>query len=359
MSVESVESARQWYSQNRDTYARLSEIVRGTIESLLTNAKVDYLSVTQRPKSLESFAEKIERKGYTDPRSEVTDLAGIRIITFIEADVKRVCDVIRRSFHVDEDRSLDKAQELDVDRFGYRSIHFVCDLGESRAALPEFSLYRGLLFEIQVRTVLQHAWAEIEHDRNYKLAGVLPSELRRRLHSIAGVLEIADREFNTLAAEVDAYAKQVAANAKAGNLDVAVNSTSLREYLKAKLSDTPISPRQGAVLPQVIRELHDYGIISLADLDTIISKQLIALVAKYNATPTDVGFLRVAMMLDDVDKYMHDSWKGDFNSLIPSTRQLLREKYGEEKVAAIANQMSKAKLARSKRSLTAGVSVKR
>jgi ppGpp synthetase/RelA/SpoT-type nucleotidyltranferase len=89
---------------------------------------VDHLSVTSRTKSLESFVEKIERKGYSNPGKEMTDLCGIRIITFIEADVARVGDVIRKAFKVHEHLSLDKSTELESDRLGYRSVHFICDL---------------------------------------------------------------------------------------------------------------------------------------------------------------------------------------------------------------------------------------
>jgi ppGpp synthetase/RelA/SpoT-type nucleotidyltranferase len=81
---------------------------------------------------LESLIEKIDRKGYTEPEKQVTGLAGVRVITFIEKDIEGMSQVIRTAFRVHDDKSLNKADELAVDRLGYRSMHFVCDLGQER-----------------------------------------------------------------------------------------------------------------------------------------------------------------------------------------------------------------------------------
>jgi ppGpp synthetase/RelA/SpoT-type nucleotidyltranferase len=339
------QSPQQWYGDHRPTYAALAEIVRGTIESLLRSGGIDYLSVTHRTKTPESFAEKVDRKGYNNPASDMTDLAGIRVITFIESDVQRVCEVIRGTYQVHEDKSLDKAGELDVDRFGYRSVHFVCDLGAARTKLPEFALYRGFMFEVQVRTVLQHAWAEIEHDRNYKLAGALPAPLQRRLYAVAGTLEVADREFNALAAEVDLYAKKVAETTKAGNLDVELNSTSIREYLKAKLPRN-LAIKTNPLLPRALQELRGYGVSTLAELDKLLSERFLELSAKYKPMTTDLGLLRSAMMFDDFERFVEHSWQQDFTRLVPGTERLLAEKYGAEKAHEFGERLQHEKTAR-------------
>ena len=64
--------------------------------------------------------------------------------------------------------------------------------------LPEYCLFDKMKCEIQVRTILQHAWAEIEHDVVYKSLGEIPFRVRRRFACLAGLLEIADREFESL-----------------------------------------------------------------------------------------------------------------------------------------------------------------
>ncbi len=73
--------------------------------------------------------------------------------------------LLRNSFVVHPERSLDKSEELGDSQVGYRSIHLICEMGKDRVTLPAYKPYKGLLFEIQIRTALQHAWAEIDHNR--------------------------------------------------------------------------------------------------------------------------------------------------------------------------------------------------
>ena len=225
-----IEEHKKWYEVQRPRYELLSNAVKNTLESLIKNAGIDYLSITTRAKELDSFVEKISRKSYRNPSQEITDLAGIRVITFIESDALKVNDLIKKSFDIDDSKSLDKSDELGIDKFGYRSFHFICGLGEARCALPEFEFFKELVCEIQVRTVLQHAWAEIEHDRNYKFAGNLPSVIKRRLHLVAGLLEIADSEFNNLSNDIDKYSEESLEKTRAGNLNIEINSISLEQY---------------------------------------------------------------------------------------------------------------------------------
>lgn len=142
--------------------------------------------------------------------------------------------------------------------------------------LPEFAPYEGLTFEIQVRTVLQHAWAEIEHDRSYKFSGVLPTPIQRRLNLLAGVLEIVDREFVVLANEIDRYADEVAQKTRAGNLDVEINSTSIQQYLMLKIHELKtikIELTKDVDLFEVsILELRDFGIQTLEELDSLVAR---------------------------------------------------------------------------------------
>ncbi len=169
--------AAKWYASNFEVYSSFTRLLHATVENLLRAAGIEHLSVTSRTKSLNSFIEKITRKEY-ESVSEVTDLTGIRVITFIESGAAAAAKLLRGCFKVHPEKSLDKSEELGDSQVGYRSIHLICELEKERASLPEYKPFKGLLFEVQVRTVLQHAWAEIDHDRGYKFSGVLPSELR-------------------------------------------------------------------------------------------------------------------------------------------------------------------------------------
>jgi putative GTP pyrophosphokinase len=316
----------------------LANIVHGITESLVRNSKIDYLSITRRAKTPESFAEKVVRKEYKNPRQDITDLAGVRIITYIESDANRVCELIEESFNVHYDKSLDKSNELAVDEIGYRSIHFVCDLGKDRVKLPEFSLYKDLVFEFQVRTVLQHAWAEIEHDRSYKFSGVLPSNLQRRLYLIAGMLEIADREFNDIAKELDSYAEKIDRDTVEGNLEHEINTTSLLSYLSSKFEQPypsitiEIGPRD---YTQIIDELTKYGVKTIAQLDTLLNSVFFDFHERHIRTTTYYGLLRQAMMFDNLRKYLSDAWQDHFQYMDEDGYEMLVERYGKEQVDEI------------------------
>jgi putative GTP pyrophosphokinase len=56
--------------------------------------------------------------------------------------------------------------------------------------LTEYSRFKDMEFEIQIRTILQHAWAQIEHGWNYKLSDGLSGKIRRRLYLLQAGLEI-------------------------------------------------------------------------------------------------------------------------------------------------------------------------
>jgi len=92
------------------------------------------------------------------------DMAGIRVITYLDSDARKAAEIIKQLFEIVPGQSVDKAQELGTDRGGYRSIYVVGRLGQDRLALPENKKFENFCFEIQIRTILQHAWAEFEHD---------------------------------------------------------------------------------------------------------------------------------------------------------------------------------------------------
>ncbi len=163
------------------------------VTTLLDDAGINYLNVTARTKSVASFAEKADRsvdgrRLYTDPLSEITDLIGLRVITFLRDDVTTVANLLAEEMQLLDDR--DMGQETAREgRWGYASRHLLVAVeGEQQPA------------SIQVRTVLQHAWAEFEHDIRYK--GSIPEEdapdLDRRFTLAAGLLELADREFSAI-----------------------------------------------------------------------------------------------------------------------------------------------------------------
>ena len=324
-----------WFTASRARYEALAKVVAATLEALVRHNGIDGAQVFYRAKEIASFSEKIRRKRYSDARSEMTDLSGIRVVTLIERDVGKVADIVRAAFAVHSDESPDKSAELGVDRFGYKSLHFVCDLGGSRTTLPEFAAFADMAFEIQVRTALQHAWAEIEHDRSYKFAGELPSQLKRRFHLVAGLLELADREFSLLTEELERYTAEAKHQAQVGILDLELNSTTASELLKVLVSKHGGRPVLDGHPPDqdVIQELRDFNVHSLADLKSLCNDELLQAIE--SVPNTTVGVIRDAMIYADIDRYFATAWKRRWQGWDADSIAVMGKKYGNEAVSRV------------------------
>lgn len=339
MSEISILNAPDWYRDNTQLFQGLSVVLQTTISSLLKSKKIDHLAVSVRVKSLESISEKLERKGY-QKSEELTDIVGIRIITYIESDVAKVCDLLANTFKVHIEKSGDKSAELQINEIGYRSVHYICELGPDRIALPELEQYKNVLFEIQVRTVLQHAWAEIEHDRSYKFSGKLPAAIKRRLNLLAGTLEIVDREFDALAKEVDKHEAEAKVIAKSGKLSgVELTSAGLSELIMAIPG---ISEKEGFSGTNehwpdaVFHELRMFGIDTLDKFSKLITEKFLATYEKYSSAhwKNGLGFVRAAMLFHDIDHYFESVSDRTWTWISHDSFELLAERYGSEKLTA-------------------------
>jgi len=167
---------------------------------------IEVASITSRAKTLPSFLGKIGGKPPDDPLSEITDLAGVRVVCLYRSDLPKIEQVIRQEFRIKE--RADKLDEQGADRFGYGAVHFLVSLGKKSSG-ARYDDLKGLLCEIQTRTVAQDAWAIISHHLLYKQESAAPSALQRKLNSLAGVFETADVQFDALRLERDAYLKEI------------------------------------------------------------------------------------------------------------------------------------------------------
>ena len=196
-------------------YKIYADALRRVLEKACA-AAIPEAIVQARAKSVSSFAEKCVRKfeKYPDPVNQLTDLCGGRVIVQTLEQVGAVCGFVEQHFRVLERD--DKTTALKTDQFGYRDMHFIiqvpadCTLDfkpEERAAIG------NRCAELQVRTWVQHAWADTLHDRMYKTPLKHSAEIKRRGNLLAAVMEEGDRGFSNLAAELDGMIANYAANA--------------------------------------------------------------------------------------------------------------------------------------------------
>jgi len=196
---EKINSYVQWYSEKINFYEKLAKAVENVLKIILESKNIEFHEITSRAKSLDSFENKI-RKGINFNPKDMQDLAGVRVICYVRSAVNDVCKIIEKNFDIDPQRSWDKAKILGENKMGYASIHYVAKFTESRTNLEDFKDFTGIYFEIQVRTILQHAWAEIQHDKMYKKTNI-PKKIKRRYYLVSGLLEVADNEFQSLHSE--------------------------------------------------------------------------------------------------------------------------------------------------------------
>lgn len=271
------EKAAAEYRIKHSFYADLAAVVGRIMEQCLQARQIKIQTIQNRAKEPQSFVEKAMTPSDDDPNApkypkpliDITDLAAVRVITYFPATIEEIDQLLHEEFEILE-RS-DKAESLySEEKFGYQSVHYLARIKSDRARLPEYKKYAGAVVEIQVRTILQHAWAEIEHDIQYKSSKTIPTEIKRRFMALAGLLEIADREFqaiNNANQEYEAHVEKMVEQGEAAGLEITPNG--LKFYLDRNLGpDGRMSPWTYDWTTRLVQQL---GFRDLQQIDTAIS----------------------------------------------------------------------------------------
>jgi ppGpp synthetase/RelA/SpoT-type nucleotidyltranferase len=193
-------SIREEYKERYDNHlVSLARVLEEHIrENLKDVPRIDRVSA--RAKGVDSFVSKAGKevngvKKYSDPYNQIQDQIGVRVVTFYLDDVDAVTKEIEGYYRKIESKSIVPDSDSE---FGYFGKHFILlipdDLindGSDVNKIPKF-------FELQVKTLFQHAWGEAEHDLGYKPGAVLSSDVKRRIAFTAAQAWGADQIFNEL-----------------------------------------------------------------------------------------------------------------------------------------------------------------
>ncbi len=210
-------------------------------------------------------------------------------------------------------------------KVGYLSIHYIIKLKENRSSLSEYKDYKDLVAEIQVRTLLQHAWAEIEHDKNYKFKGVLPNDIKRRFYLIAGVLEMMDNEFDSLSQKIDEYSRETDKKLKEGKYNIEIDSNSLEQYLLTKYkkySNKIVKVKGEFLCKEVVEEVLRFGYRNIQEIDNDLDGKVKDNIEEYLSSKpksTYIGLLRNLMIIKDANKYFDIAYNGDWKKTSEDT----------------------------------------
>jgi putative GTP pyrophosphokinase len=235
--------AVEQYANKRQLYDDFSWEIKNILDEAIESRNLKINEIQCRAKDEKSFGKKAmtpseqnpDEPKYKNPMLDITDLAGVRVITFFPRTVDEISQLIQEEFEVIErvDHTASAERER---RLGYLSVHYLVQLGSNRNKLSEYKKFVGLTAEIQVRTVLQHAWAEIEHDIRYKSTSTIPQVISRRLMALAGLLEIADREFEAIQTEDASLRANARTLISEGKLsEVELTPDALHSYLDTRL----------------------------------------------------------------------------------------------------------------------------
>ncbi|KVA34424.1 hypothetical protein WI44_00345 [Burkholderia cepacia] len=275
------------YELNESLYKKFCESVEGLIRQMLADRDIKCVDVDARVKTKGSLQRKITRKGEGKYKSirDITDVCGVRIIVYFEDDVDRVSKLVESEFSIDKNNSVDKYDDLEPDQFGYRSVHHIISFDERRRDLPEYKAYADCKAELQVRSVLQHAWAEIEHDRGYKTSSEVPAVVKRRFSRLAGLLELADQEFMAIRDSLEAYSKSLPEKIESNPAVVMLDAESLVAYVNGdsrvadldayigRLMGTEIVDAEVNAFDRRVSQLLFIGIDNIGKLQEIVKSQ--------------------------------------------------------------------------------------
>lgn len=218
------------YRKQKADFERLGDVVHQIMKEMLKDAHIMVNAVQHRVKEEKSLQGKLYRKpDELQKFSDLTDILGTRIICYFADDVDRIGKLIENTFEIDWENSTDKRALLKADAFGYLSLHYICLL-PANAGYPEELL--GKKFEVQIRTILQHAWSDVNHDLGYKSEFGVPREIVREFARLAGLMEIADEEFMHVRDHVKEYTQDTRKKIIEDEAeDVLINLVSLSEYM--------------------------------------------------------------------------------------------------------------------------------
>ncbi|MBF0628578.1 MAG: hypothetical protein HQL91_10220 [Magnetococcales bacterium] len=187
------------YDQQKKTYQDFLDRTLTLIQEFIVPDGPKIHSIVGRIKEKESLADKLEhpREPY-GKLNDVPDIAGIRIITYFEEEVQVISEIIRREFNVFASPEQSRVQQNDPHRFGYHSTNFQVGLLDNRLELIEYRRFRGFLVELQIRSVLQHAWLEINKHLGFQTREHCPPNKQREYARVTALFELADLELNQI-----------------------------------------------------------------------------------------------------------------------------------------------------------------
>ncbi len=174
------------------------------MDSALRDERVKFQIVTAREKDPLRLQKKVEREPgkYANPLTDVTDLAGARVIVYYPSEVSKAVNVVEKTFLVtNRENIIGEKKESDPTNFVYCLPSMIVQLAPDQEKLSHLSSFAKMKCEVQLRTVMEHAWAEVEHELVYEGTKHVPAQIKRRFAELQAMVENIDQQFEALRRE--------------------------------------------------------------------------------------------------------------------------------------------------------------
>lgn len=185
------------WEKDEPVYRKLGEDVTSFIKKQITDYGI-FPEISHRTKDLLSIIKKIKKKSKEKPYNyeDLKDKLGIRIICTYQEDLEKINLFLKKNFNVLKAEF--KKDFLDFDKLDYTSNHYDISVKSGFAEFDTHPEYIDLVFEVQARTLNQHAWSNTAHSLAYKQEVEISSKVKRRIYRLLSLYEIADDEFSSV-----------------------------------------------------------------------------------------------------------------------------------------------------------------
>ena len=249
------------FFERQPLYEDLCREVKYILRKLLKREGIAVGIITSRVKSYKSYVDKLGRTPYNENTVTIRDRAGIRVVYLYKSDLPRIEKIIEKGFInvVKKKRSITE----NPGQFGYSDVKFYVEL--QRQLGPRYDDLKGLVCEIQVRTVGQDAWALISRDLVYNKEAQIPKRHQRALNRFVGLFELADEQFDAIRLALQQERKEIMAKNEEQFLRQPINLDTLIAFSQKYLPPSNFEFHRED-FAHIVDHLHELSYSDLRDL---------------------------------------------------------------------------------------------
>ncbi|MCL2147707.1 MAG: RelA/SpoT domain-containing protein [Synergistaceae bacterium] len=198
MDNQRIDGLERFYVENYSLYREFSDRMQNLIQNLIERDDIEIYKIEAKIKSPEELLKATSGRISSPAFNSISDFVIVRVLLRFPEDVGKVEQIISEEFTIDSSRSIPASTLDDPFRFGYPAAYYTLSLSGKRYALREWRKYESLLFQLDIRTMLQEVWAAVLPKVNVNVDTGVRKKMERKLVRIASLLEEADEGFLSL-----------------------------------------------------------------------------------------------------------------------------------------------------------------